>query len=48
MDEVTITNATYLYHPEYLRILFHTNIDQSKKEQFLLQHLNDDIKVAVT
>ena len=46
--DVTVVNAPYLYHQEYLKILFHTNIDQSKTEEFIKEYVSDDIKEAVT
>ncbi|MBT3729491.1 hypothetical protein HOF65_06435 [bacterium] len=45
---MTVVNAPYLYHQEYLKILFHTNIDQSKTEEFIKEYVSDDIKDAVT
>ena len=45
--EINTINAPYLYHKEYLKILFHTNIDQSKKQEFLSEFINDDLKKAV-
>ena len=46
--KISTVSATYLYHTEYLKILFYTNIDQDKKEEFLKEYINDDIQKAVT
>lgn len=42
--KVNTLNAPYLYHQEYLEMLFHLNIDQSKKEEFLVKYINSDIR----
>ncbi|MFK7780632.1 MAG: hypothetical protein QM490_05890, partial [Candidatus Gracilibacteria bacterium] len=47
MGQITTTDASFLYHPEYLKILFHTNIDENKREDFLNEFIDDEIKTAV-
>ncbi len=46
--EITTINAPYLYHSEYLKILFHTNILESKRQDFLKEYISEDIKTAVS
>ena len=46
--EITTINAPYLYHTEYLKILFHTNINQNKKEDFINEYISDNIKKVVS
>lgn len=45
---VTLTNANFIYHPEYLKILYYLNIDDSKREEFLKTYLEEDIVKAVS
>jgi len=45
---LTTVSAPYLYHNEYLKILFHTNILKSKRQDFLKEYITDDIQKAVT
>ncbi len=44
---ITTINAPYLYHKEYLKILFHTNIAKEKRSEFLEDFISSDIKKAV-
>jgi len=46
--EITIISAPYLYHNEYLKVLFHTNIDQTKREDFIKEYVEADIIKAVS
>lgn len=46
--QVKTDEATYLYHPEYLKILFVTNIAEEKREEFLKENVSDDIEKLVT
>lgn len=45
--EITTINAPYLYHSEYLKILYHLNIAKDKREDFLNEFIEDDIKKVV-
>lgn len=46
--QVKTVEAPFLYHSEYLKILFVLNIDNSKREDFLNEFINNDIKKAVS
>ncbi len=47
MWTITTIDAPYLYHQEYLKMLFHLNIDQDKTEEFLKEFINKDIRTIV-
>jgi hypothetical protein len=44
---LTTNTAPYLYHSEYLKILFNLNIDQNKKEDFFNEFIRLDVKKAI-
>ena len=46
--QVSTVDAPFLYHSEYLKLLYVMNIDNTKTEEFLNEYINDDIKKAVT
>jgi len=46
--KISVISAPYDYHQEYLKILFYLNIDQNKKEEFLIKYIRPEIKKAVT
>ena len=37
--KITIAEAPYLYHREYLKILFNLNIDKQKRKEFILNNI---------
>ena len=45
--EITASSAPYLYHKEYLKILYSLNIAEDKKEDFLSEYIDDDIVNAL-
>lgn len=46
--QVKTIAAPFVYHSEYLKILYALNIYNTKKEAFLNEYINDDIKKAVS
>jgi len=38
--DITMAESSYLYHPEYLKILFELNIAEDKKSEFILNTIN--------
>lgn len=45
--EITTISAPYLYHQEYLKILFYLNVDQNKKQEFLTEYIKPEIRQAI-
>ncbi len=46
--QIKTVEAPFLYHSEYLKILFVLNIDNNKHEEFLNEYIRNDIKKAVS
>ncbi|MDQ7010107.1 MAG: hypothetical protein Q9M94_07510 [Candidatus Gracilibacteria bacterium] len=40
--EITIAEAPFLYHKEYLNILFHLNISEDKRKDFILDNIKSE------